>query len=253
MAYGQWQPYADAAPARAHLQALSRAGVGWRRAAELAGLSSGAVSRLLFGGPARRPPSRRIRHETAAAILAVEASPAVLRGGALTGAAGTRRRLQALVAIGWSQAELGRRLGMSPSNFGSMLERERVTAATARRARQLYDELRDRPPAERDQHSRIAASIARGLASDRGWPPAAGDDDEIDDPHAGPLQGWQRTERRGAKATEIAEDAAGLERQGCSRQRIAMRHGLSRASLERALCRAAAYRAREHEPIAEAG
>src|SRR6266567_8608471 len=63
-AYGEWQPYVDAGPARDHLAALSRAGIGWKRAAELSGISTGGVSRLLFG-KAGRAPSRRIRPETA--------------------------------------------------------------------------------------------------------------------------------------------------------------------------------------------
>ena len=62
--YGQWRPYVDAAPAREHLRVLAAAGIGWRRAAELAGVATGAVSKLLYGGPGDRPPSRGIRPET---------------------------------------------------------------------------------------------------------------------------------------------------------------------------------------------
>jgi transcriptional regulator with XRE-family HTH domain len=255
-AYGQWQPYVDAGPARDHLAALSRAGIGWKRAAELAGLSTGTVSKLLFGKGGRLP-SRRIRPETAEAILAVHVAPASLGQGALVPADGTRRRLQALVAIGWSQARLADRLGMTPSNFGSALGRDRVTAATARTVERLYDDLWNRPPPEPDQHSRISASRARNYARARGWaPPLAWDDDEMDDPDARPADGWQRTgrdTRRCRPAAEVAEDVADLERLGDSREHIAMRLGTDRKSLERALYRAAEFRAREPELIAEAG
>ncbi len=253
-AYGQWQPYVDAGPARAHLAALSRAGVGWKRAAELAGLSSGTISKLLYGGPGGRPPSRRIRPETAEAILAVSLAPASLGQAALVPADGTRRRLQALVAIGWSQARLADRLGMLPSNFGTALTRDRVTAATARAAERLYDELWDQPPAEVGQHSRISASRARNYARVRGWaPPAAWDDDLMDDPDAAPAAGWQRTARRTLLAAEVAEDVAELRRQGCSREHIQMRLGLAKDALNKALSRAAQYEARQPELIAEAG
>jgi len=153
----------DAGPARDHLAALSRAGIGWKRAAALSGISAGAVSRLLFGNASRQP-SRRIRPETAAAILAVPLAPASLAAGALVPAAGTRRRLQALVATGWAQSRLAGRLGMSASNFGAAMGRERVTAATARAVERLYDELWDKPPPEAGQHWRISASRARSYA-----------------------------------------------------------------------------------------
>jgi len=131
---------------REHVGQLARSGVGWKRAAALAGVSTGAMSKLLYGGPGDRPPSRRLRPETAAAILAVRPSPAILAPSALTGAAGTRRRIQALVATGWSQAKLSKRLGMTPANFAAMLHRDRVTVSTARAAAALYDELWTRRP-----------------------------------------------------------------------------------------------------------
>ncbi len=255
-AYRRWQPYVDAGSARDHLAALSRAGIGWRRATELAGLSTGTVSKLLFGKGGRQP-SRRIRPETAEAVLAVPLAPASLAPGALVPAAGTRRRLQALVATGWAQSRLADRLDMSPSNFGTALARDRVTAATARAVERLYNELWDKPPPEPGQHSRISASRARSYARARGWAlPAAWDDDEMDDPDAKPAEGWQRPDRdtlRRRPAAEVAEDAADHERQGQSREQIARRLGLTPKSLERALSRATQYRDREPELIAEAG
>ncbi len=45
VAYGRWRPpYVDAGPARQRLQELQAAGIGWRRAAELAGLDKSIVS-----------------------------------------------------------------------------------------------------------------------------------------------------------------------------------------------------------------
>jgi hypothetical protein len=74
--YGRWQPYVDAGPARQHLRTLAAAGIGWRRAARLSAVSTGAVSKILYGGPGQRPPSQRIRPQTAAAILAGSHPPA---------------------------------------------------------------------------------------------------------------------------------------------------------------------------------
>ncbi len=147
--YGQWQPFVDAARAREHVRALGAAGIGWRRAAELAGVSTGAVSMLVYGRPrAGRQPSRHIRAETEQRILAVRAAPELLGNGALTDATGTRRRLQALVATGYSQSVLAGRLGMLQQNFAHVMTRDKVTAGTARAVRQLYDELWDAAPDE---------------------------------------------------------------------------------------------------------
>ncbi|HEY2269252.1 MAG TPA: hypothetical protein VGI96_42005, partial [Streptosporangiaceae bacterium] len=73
-AYGQWQPFVDAEPARQHVRMLAAHGIGWKRAAELAGVSNGSMSKLLYGGPGDRPPAKRIRPETEAKILAVRPS-----------------------------------------------------------------------------------------------------------------------------------------------------------------------------------
>lgn len=237
--YGRWEPYVDAGPAREHVRMLSACGIGWKRVAELSGVSTGALSKLLYGGPGDRPPSRRIRAETAAALLAVE--PGALAGHALVDATATRRRLQALVAAGWSQAKLGRRLGVLPSNFGALLRGARITAATGWAVAALYDELWDRRPPQAAHREKIAANRARNYAAARGWPPpAAWDDETIGDPLAGPAEGWQRSARRTLRTADVAEDAAELAAQGFTREQIAGRLGISRAALDQALKRAGA-------------
>ncbi len=203
--YGQWRPYVDAGPAREHLRALAAAGIGWRRAAELAGVASGAVSKLLYGGPGDRPPSRGIRAETEQKLLAVRAAPESLSAGARTDAAGTRRRVQALVAAGYSQAILAERLGIQQSNF-QLATCDQVTAGTARAVRELYDELWDKPPNESGHRQKISVSRARNYARARDWAlPLAWDDDAIDDPAAKPAEGWRRSERTSFRLADVPE------------------------------------------------
>jgi hypothetical protein len=244
--YGRWQPYVDAQPVRVHLRELAAAGIGWKRAAALAGVSTGAVSRILYGGPGERPPSQRVRPQTAAAILAVRASACQLAPGALTGSTGARRRLQALVATGWSQARLARELGLTEANFGAVMRRDQVTAGTARAVGELYDRLWNQPPPEHDQRTRIAASRARRYAAGRGWaPPLAWDDDLIDDPSAAPADGWQRPARR--RSADLAEEAEELfRREGYTRENAAARLGVSVSGLDMALRRAQRAREQEH-------
>jgi transcriptional regulator with XRE-family HTH domain len=203
IAYGRWQPYIAAEPVREHLRALAAAGIGWKRAAELSGVSTGAVSKILYGGPGGRPPTRRVRPETAAAVLAVRSAPEALAGGAETDGTGTRRRVQALVARGWSQARIAGMLGVGAANLGDLLYRRKaVTAAKARAVRSLYARLWDQPPPESSHREKIAASRARRYAAERRWPPPMAWDD-IDDPRARPAAGWQRetgARRQGAAA-----------------------------------------------------
>ena len=169
----------DATPVREHVQALTAAGMGTRAIAEAAGVSRNTL-RALLNGRGHRPPTRRLHPDTAEAILAVRPVPAAH---ALVDAAGTRRRVQALIVLGWSQAKLATRLGMKPTNFGDLLTLQQVTAATARAVAALYDQLWHVAPPEDTHRDRIAASRARRYAADRGWlPPMAWDDDLIDLP-----------------------------------------------------------------------
>ncbi len=93
-------------------------------------------------------------------------------------ATGTRRRLQALAAVGWSLAEQSRRLGWHESTAHRVASRQWVWVETAEKVRGLYDELAMTPGTNRR---------ARNDAARKGWPPPlAWSDEEIDDPDATP-------------------------------------------------------------------
>lgn len=103
-------------------------------------------------------------------------------------ATGTRRRLQALAADGWSLRSLAEQLGMSHVNITKIVNtRAVVTPATAVAVAILYRMLANQPPAATTRAERISAAKARAHASAHGWVVADGwDDDEIDDPAAAP-------------------------------------------------------------------
>lgn len=154
-------------------------------------------------------------------------------------ATGTRRRIEALVWCGWSLARLSARLGTSDSHARKILTSRRVAAATERAVRELYRELWSQAPPEAAPYDRRAASRARSFARARGWvPPAAWDDDEIDDPAARPAEGWERGDRREYGA--LAEEAAELAGHGEHPEMIAVRLAASVKTVERTLIRAAA-------------
>ncbi|MFY1588962.1 hypothetical protein ACN267_31230 [Micromonospora sp. WMMD734] len=187
LAYGQWQPMVDAEPIRQHVRNLGTAGIGWMRVAELAGISHGAVSRLLYGST-NRPPCKRVRRETADALLAVTANPDNLAPGQTVDATGTRRRTQALAAIGWSVSEQARRIGRTCRNHCHVLTIPAVQLRTAEAVKALYDELSTTPAPPG-----VSATRTKRWAQRHGWvPPLAWDDDTIDDPAASPDLGDER-------------------------------------------------------------
>lgn len=196
MAYGQWQPYVDATPVRNHVKRLQEFGVGWMTVAKLSGVPRGSVSKLLYGDRVRGlAPSKRVRPATAAALLAIEPSMDVLADGAMVDGTGTRRRLQALVAIGWAQSRLAERLGVDRTNLNKTLRGDAlIRCRTARAVRALYDDLWNQTPPQAGHREKIAANRARNYARDRGWvPPLAWDDETIDDPAAVPDLGGEST------------------------------------------------------------
>lgn len=193
IAYGRWEPYVDAQPAREHVKLLSEQGMGWKRVAEKAGIQSSTVRKLMYGDPRRKTPlapSKQVRRETADKILAVTLD---LANAAIVDATGTRRRLQALVAIGWSQTRLADQLGWNVGNFNSLIlgrDCPRVQHDTQVRVRALYDRLWNVPPVAANGHQKGGITYAKRVAAKRGWvPPMAWDDETIDDPAARPHSG----------------------------------------------------------------
>lgn len=186
-AYGRWQPYVDARPVRAHVLHLMESGLGWKRAAELAGVSRGVVEKLLYGSPARGDePTKGIRPQNAEKLLAVQPLPGLVSSSVLVDATGTRRRVQALVAAGWSVAQLAQRLGRERTNFWVTVSKARVELGTEREVQKLYDQLWRADPLAHGVAPN-AVSRARNLAKARGWAPVgAWDDDTIDNPAAHP-------------------------------------------------------------------
>ena len=252
LVYGTWEPLVDATPVREHLAALSAAGIGWKRAAVLAGVAPSTVSKLLYGRPSGQAsrgrkderPTQRVRPETARRLLAVRPSLDVVLPGARVDATGTHRRLQALACLGWSDAKLGERLGVDGGNYTTMMRRREVSAARARDVVRLYDELWRTPPPEVDRRTRYSASRARNRARAAGWaPPLAWDDDTIDDPAATPGQRLDAAPRLpgrngGIDVNHLVEDVEVLVGSGVVIDAALVRLGIKRGALYTALHRA---------------
>ena len=136
--------------------------------------------------------------------------------------AGTRRRLQALSALGWDDATIGADMGIT-SHQVSALRRTTATVRqdTAARVRAVYDARSMVLPPDTWQAARN-----RTVAARRGWaPPLAWDDGlgphGIDNPAARPYRGAERGQRTYAEAAEETRALIGT----CSAQEIARRLG----------------------------
>lgn len=182
-AYGRWDNYIDAQPARDHVRALMDAGMGLKRIVAVSDASQGQLWKLLYGKKkpdGTRTPSKRIRKDVAERLLAIRVD---LADGAVIDSTGTTRRIRALVALGWSQSKLAARLGMERSEFVLAQGNRDVTVRTAKAVIALYDELSMTLPPAIDPRHQGAATRARTYAAARGWlPPLALDDDRLDDP-----------------------------------------------------------------------
>lgn len=232
---GDWQPWTEAAPVRDHVRQLLAAGLTEKNVADLAGVSAGAIAHLMHGSTGRQP-SKRIRPAAAAAILAVRPSAAAALSAGTVVSAGTVRRLQALVACGWTMQNLAAQLGVKPTNLTALMQRPSVNVASAAAVRALYDRLWNQAPPEDTKRQSVAARQARARAAARGWPPPlAWDDDTIDNPDATPADGWQRPGR--LPTADLLAEATELIRWEGSRELAAIRLGVSRGTLDRAIAR----------------
>lgn len=172
----------DPTATRQHLAQLMAAGFTVRGIAAVTGISPASVSRLARGTYVT------VRRSTAAKILAVQ--PAMLldrpdRAG-LVPAVGTRRRIRALLAIGWRHQDLTPRLGyqsgVALSRPGTMIEQWKHAAAV-----RVYDEL---------WSTQGPSEVSRTRAARVGHaPPLAWDEGTLDSPDAVPHECVRRDEQ----------------------------------------------------------
>lgn len=138
--------YVSATAVREHLAFLSSQSIGLKTVAQVSGVSHGALWKIVYGvneGPNRaaRAPSRRIRPETAQAILAV--MPSAGADGSRIDAGPTWRIVRSLLAAGWTKRAIAHAIGQNGN--GLQIGKEQVSRATARRVAALEGQP---PPAD---------------------------------------------------------------------------------------------------------
>ncbi|MFJ4418233.1 hypothetical protein [Streptomyces sp. NPDC088925] len=216
--YGTWNPLADAAPVRAHIDALRAAGHTMTGITLDADVSSATIARIYYMG------APTVRTEVAERILSLKPTdaPRLSPHSAVDGT-GTRRRIQALAAMGWPFTALGGRLGVHPRRLSDLARADRVSAATAKRIADAYRTLHTLNPA---QHGvgRQAITMARNFAARQNWHgPLAWDD--IDDPNATPWAGEEPQLNRNELAAVRRQEIEHLAGFGLGAEEIAARLG----------------------------
>lgn len=130
---GDWNGLVDARAARVHLAKLSRRGVGRRAVADAAGVPPSTLRAIRVGE------KTKIRKRTEARILAVDAG--ARSGGSLVPAGPTWRRIERLLAEGFTKTELARRLGSTAKTPSLQIRKDFVTARTAADVERLYNRV----------------------------------------------------------------------------------------------------------------
>lgn len=152
----------------------------------------------------------------------------------LIDATGTKRRIRALQAIGWTCRDIASVAGIDPRALSQYLRRDSLHHTTVKRISAAYDRLCMAPG---------RSSLNRQRAVANGWSvPLAWDDGTgphgIDNPSATPYAVNKPDKKQVSKAR--LEDVQELAEQGYTRHQIAARLGLEPKTLERFLARKAA-------------
>jgi hypothetical protein len=162
------------APVAAHVRQLIADGWSRGQIADAARCTDGAISRV------SRHLYPTIAADLAERILAARPTVSIVEERTSVSAVGTIRRVQALIAIGHSLLAIAEASGITKTALGRIVNHshETITARIARSVAGVYANWSEQPG---------TFVRSRNRARDLGWPPpAAWDDDTIDDPAAAP-------------------------------------------------------------------
>ena len=210
-----------AGPTRTHLAQLL-AGSTLTEVAKATGLSRGTLLRILEGDVTR------VNRTTERAILTTRIDTPTVS------IIGTRRRLDALRAIGWTLKEISEHAGHDHGWACTVYKRARILPATHAQVCAVYDALWNVTPPAETWSDRVSRGRAQRAAAQAGWaPPLAWDDNEIDNPDAQPHH-----HVRGAGHARLIENVEWLADADEKLPAIAARLGQPERSLKRQLLRA---------------
>ena len=199
IAYGRLavDHYVTGAHARAHIEHLRSSGLSIRAIARESGIAPVTIRRVIAGHRTRTSTQDKLLEVLPGRQEVTSSTPPAM----LVDGAGTRRRLRALIAQGWTAVRLAEHAGCSSTNLRLALtkdESEPTVARFAQRVRELYEQLWDQEPPCSSRYEQAQAQRVRREALLKGWaPPMAWDEESIDDPYAQPAP-WQEVSDLGS-------------------------------------------------------
>jgi hypothetical protein len=151
------------------------------RISERSSIGNTTIDNIVFGYMSKRTgkhvTQQKVERYTADAIMSL--APIVT--GSETGfvsTRGTRRRVEALMTLGWPRPYQARQIGMDPTDFVDMLKQDKVTISTHNRVKKLYEKLWN---TQATNFRKEDISRAKNYAKKNGYlAPLAWDNIEID-------------------------------------------------------------------------
>lgn len=209
----------DSTQVRVHIERLTARGWTQEQVAAAAGVNQATVSVIMSR------PGSQVRRSTAAAIFAVRLDQVAPVPRGLVDATGTRRRLQALMVLGYTIPDVARRVGVGESSLQQTVEGRwtRIKSVTATKVARVYRQLSvtTAPPSRFAEQARNEA-MARGWHGPMAW-------DDIDDPACIP-----EPDEPLSPGSVSWEDIAELAAQGLDDQTIGRRLRVSPRTVLRA-------------------
>lgn len=204
--------YVSSSPVLQHLTRLYAKGYTLQKVASLA-----SIDRTTLQNLGKWTPAAGVQKRIALAILAIPVPDTYYPSERPVDSTGTRRRIQALMAAGWTQETIAEKLNRSPASVHEWMKTRTVRSKTAARVQKLFDQLQLIPgPSKRTADYARRAGWARPME----W-------DDIDDP----------TETPGVRKLSTVEWHAELSSELTDAE-IAAELGIRPDSLQRALTRA---------------
>jgi DNA-binding CsgD family transcriptional regulator len=163
-------------PVADHIRHWLDQGYSRKQIARAAGCAHRTIADIVSG---KNP---TVHRDIAAKILGAHVGPDLVPDYLPVDSTGTRRRIQAMIAIGHSRVAIARELRLSPEALSVILNEKRPTVrkTTALKVAALYRRWSATPG--RSQR-------ARNWATAQGWPGPIAWDRDIDDPAARPYAG----------------------------------------------------------------
>lgn len=150
---------------------------------------------------------------------------------------GTRRRIEALEAIGWSRAHVSRELGHSREWVGHVLRKDTIRQDTAAVIADIYERLSMVLPMDAPTRCKGQTrfhEVARSRARANGFAPPMAWDDDIDNPDAVPNFGGRDVE---VDPIVVERLAAGHRTKSTQAEKFAaMEKWLAMGHSQRSLC-----------------